>query len=202
MSNNTPAVWRTTLESVVPTKYGISLLAETIAEQVKAGEQEPLAVAIRLTAIESLAKQARELIAALDKRRFLEELNRLASSFAADPGNPGSYACKSCVRCANCMFCEGCVGCYGCTHCVSCEQCNNCSHCVDSKSLNACAYCVQSENCANSAYVYFSKSLADCTYCFGCVGLSKKDFHILNVPFSRNEYFELTKKLKRELGIK
>ena len=62
-TNNTPAVWRTTLESVVPTKYGISLLAETIAEQVKAGEQEPLAVAIRLNAIESLAKQARELIA-------------------------------------------------------------------------------------------------------------------------------------------
>lgn len=147
-------------------------------------------------------QQARELVAALDKRRFLEELGRLTSSFAADPGNPGSYACKSCVRCANCMFCEGCVGCYGCTHCFNCEQCNNCSHCVDSKSLNACAYCVQSENCANSAYVYFSKSLADCTYCFGCVGLSKKDFHILNVPFSRNEYFELTKKLKRELGLK
>lgn len=62
-TNNTPAVWRTTLEAVVPTKYGISLLAETIAEQVKAGEQEPLSVAVRLNAIESLAKQARELIA-------------------------------------------------------------------------------------------------------------------------------------------
>lgn len=63
MSNNTPAVWRTALHDVVPTKYGISLLAETIAEQVKSGEQEPLSVAVRLNAIESLAKQARELIA-------------------------------------------------------------------------------------------------------------------------------------------
>jgi hypothetical protein len=63
MNEKTPVVWKTTLEGVVPTKYGISLLAETIAEQVKAGEQEPLAVAVRLNAIESLAKQARELIA-------------------------------------------------------------------------------------------------------------------------------------------
>jgi hypothetical protein len=145
---------------------------------------------------------ARQLIASLDKRRFLDELHALTSSFAADPGNPGSYACKDCVRCANCMFCNGCEGCYGCTHCTRCVQCNNCSHCVDSTSLNACAYCVQSESCANSAYVYFSKNLSDCTYCFGCVGLAKRDFHILNVGFGRTEYFELVARLKRELGVK
>lgn len=147
-------------------------------------------------------KEVRELIASLDKRRFLDELGRLTTSFAADPGNPGSYACKDCVRCANCMFSVECEGCYGCTHCIRCQLCNNCSHCVDSKSLNACAYSVHSENCANSAYVYFSRNLSDCTYCFGCVGLTKKDFHILNVAFNRTEYFELVHKLKRELGVK
>lgn len=63
MEQNTPVVWKTTLDAVTPTKYGITLLAETIAEQVKTGQQEPLAVAVRLNAIESLAKQARELIA-------------------------------------------------------------------------------------------------------------------------------------------
>ena len=147
-------------------------------------------------------REARDLVASLDKRKFMEELGRLTNSFAADPGNPGSYACKDCVRCANCMFSIECEGCYGCTHCIRCELCNNCSHCVDSRSLNACAYSVQSENCANSAYVYFSRNLSDCTYCFGCVGMTKKDFHILNVGFSRTEYFELVLKLKRELGVK
>lgn len=142
-----------------------------------------------------------ELIASLDKRHFLEELALLGASFAADPGNPGSYACTGCERCANCMFCRDCEGCYGCTHCVDCERCNNCTHCVGSTSLNACAYCVNSEHCATSAYLYFSRSLSDCTYCFGCVGLSKKDFHILNQPFSRAQYFELTTRLKRELGV-
>ena len=146
--------------------------------------------------------EARALVAGLDRRKFLEELGRLTQGFAADPGNPGSYACEGCVRCANCMFCEDCEGCYSCTHCHRCTLCNNCTHCLDSKSLHGCAYCVQSENCATSAYLHFSRNLTDCNYCFGCVGLSKKDFHILNMPFSRQEYFDLTAKLKREMGVK
>ena len=36
----------------------------------------------------------------------------------------------------------------------------------------------------------------------GCVGLVKKDFHILNVGYSRKEYFEILEKLKRELGVR
>jgi hypothetical protein len=142
---------------------------------------------------------AREHVRGLDRRRFQEELNRLGLQFASDSGNPGSYACKACQRCANCMFCEACDACYQCTHCIRCSLCNNCSHCVDSKSLNACAYCESSDNCATSAYLVYCRNLSDCTYCFGCVGLSKKDFYILNVPFSRTEYFETIKRLKKEL---
>jgi hypothetical protein len=36
----------------------------------------------------------------------------------------------------------------------------------------------------------------DCTYCYGCVGLSKKEFHILNVPYDRKAYFALVKQLQ------
>jgi hypothetical protein len=43
---------------------------------------------------------------------------------------------------------------------------------------------------------------SDCNYCFGCVGLSGKDFHILNEPYGRTEYFALIGKLSRELGIR
>jgi hypothetical protein len=142
----------------------------------------------------------RQLIASLDKRGFLEQLARLTQGKAAEPDNVGSYECKSCVRCTTCMFCNECNTCYACTHCTRCELCNNCSHCSDSKSLQNCAYCVSSENCSHSAYLSFCKNLSDCTYCFGCVGLSKKDFHILNQPFSRQDYFELTKKLKTEIS--
>jgi hypothetical protein len=40
-----------------------------------------------------------------------------------------------------------------------------------------------------------------CTYGFGCVGLAKRDFHILNVPYDRQTYFALVAKLTRELRI-
>jgi hypothetical protein len=39
------------------------------------------------------------------------------------------------------------------------------------------------------------------TYCFGCVGISNKDFHILNEPYPRAAYFEITRRLAAELGI-
>jgi hypothetical protein len=43
--------------------------------------------------------------------------------------------------------------------------------------------------------------LSGCTYCFGCVGLSKKDFHILNEPYERQVYFEKVEGLRRALRI-
>jgi hypothetical protein len=157
----------------------------------------------RVQAPDPLAEQvaARATVAQLGKREFLEAFQRLAKNVAADPGNPGSYACEGCERCANCMFCRDCDSCYQCTHCTRCHLCNNCSHCVECKQCHHCAYCVQSENCTGSAYVVLCRQLSDCTYCFGCVGLSKKDFHILNVPFPRAEYFKVVARLKSELGI-
>jgi hypothetical protein len=144
---------------------------------------------------------ARGAVSALGRREFMEEYTKLARGFADDPGNPGSYGCTDCERCNNCMFCTGCDSCYQCTHCKGCELCTNCSHCVQCKSCSNCAYCVQSENCTQSAYLTLCKSLSDCNYCFGCVGLAKKDFHVLNVPFSRTEFFKVVARLKKELGI-
>jgi hypothetical protein len=62
--------------------------------------------------------------------------------------------------------------------------CHDCSHCEDS------------EACTGSAYLVQCSSCIDCTYCYGCVGLTKKEFHILNVGYSRTEYFALLKTLR------
>jgi hypothetical protein len=129
-----------------------------------------------------VTEEERARIGAIGKREFQELLSQLARDFTSDPGNPGSYACEGCSRCANCMFCRGCESCYHCTHCVRSELCNNCTHCVESKSC-------------------LSQNLSDCNYCLGCVGLSKKDFYILNVAFSRTEYFKAFNRLKKELGL-
>ncbi len=33
------------------------------------------------------------------------------------------------------------------------------------------------------------------------MGLQKKDFHILNVKYTRNEYFRIVKALREEMGF-
>ena len=60
---------------------------------------------------------------------------------------------------------------------------------------------MDSERCLSSAYLVRSSGCTGCNYCFGCVGLSRRDFHILNEPYDRATYFELTSRLARELRI-
>lgn len=47
---------------IMPTKFGLDLMAEAIAEQVKAGQINALAAVIRLNAMETLTKMVREKI--------------------------------------------------------------------------------------------------------------------------------------------
>ena len=65
----------------------------------------------------------------------------------------------------------------------------------------ACHHCIECESCTRSSYLVRSVAVSDSTYCFGCVGLSGKDFHILNEPYDRTTYFEITRRLSRELSV-
>lgn len=49
------------------------------------------------------------------------------------------------------------------------------------------------------SYLVRCAAMAQCTYCFGCVGLSHKDYHILNQPYDRSAYFALSQALMRKL---
>jgi hypothetical protein len=137
----------------------------------------------------------------LSRRDFQAELDRLARAYARQEENPRSISCRGCARCVSCMFCTDCEECARCTHCTRCRSSSNLTHCVDCTGLHDCAYCVQSEGCAHSNYLVLCRSCSECTYCFGCVGLDKADFHVLNVKYTRSEYFRIVKALEEELGI-
>ncbi len=137
----------------------------------------------------------------LNKRDFLKALNTLERSFSGTSDNPGSYRCERCDSCAECMFCSDCSVCYKCTYCQDCKSCTNCTHCHDCNDCHRSSYCVQSNHCTGSSYVIMSRNCSDCTFCFGCVGLVRKEFHVLNKPLDRKTYFEVVAKLKKELGI-
>jgi len=79
-------------------------------------------------------------------------------------------------------------------------MCSDCTQCRASRHLVNCQHCEASESCSNCAYVLHSIRLTGCSYCFGCVGLCGADFHILNQPYARGEYFALTRELARELA--
>ena len=49
-----------------------------------------------------------------------------------------------------------------------------------------------SENCVDSSLIYDCRG---CSNCFGCVGLRKKQYHIFNEPYTKEEYLEKIKKL-------
>ena len=127
----------------------------------------------------------------------LAELKAQYSDRAAE--NPQSFQLKNCRSCSACMFCTTCEDCYRCTHCERSNQCSNCTHCKDCESCHQSAYCTASARCVGCKYLEKCEACAECTYCFGCVGLSKKDFHILNEPYDKKTYFELVAKLRKVL---
>lgn len=114
----------------------------------------------------------------------------------------------ACVECSGCIACQGSTFCKDserlsrCHYCVRCELCSESSHCRDCRLVVACHHCLDCESCTRSSYLVRSVSVSDSNYCFGCVGLSGKDFHILNEPYDRATYFEITRRLARELDLR
>ncbi len=133
----------------------------------------------------------------LDAGDFDRAFLALKSAHQGAAENLQGFALKDCRHCSSCMFCTGCDACYRCTHCVGCVQSSNCTHCVDCTGCHHSAYCKDSLRCVGSKYLEHCESCADCTYCFGCVGLAKKEFHILNKPYDKRTYFDVVAKLRK-----
>jgi hypothetical protein len=138
---------------------------------------------------------------ALSRSDFEAELRRLSQGHEQRTDNERCIECTGCERCTDCTFCKGGKALTRCHYCVDSQRCTESTHCRNCRDLTGCNHCVASERCAGCAYVYKSVDCNGCTYCFGCVGLTKKDFHILNKPYDRSTYFAVTARLVRELGL-
>lgn len=136
----------------------------------------------------------------MDKPTFETRFRELLSAFQRTKENAGCLACEGCESCVDCTFCKRCTKTVRSNYCTDCHGCTECSHCTESRDLHGCTHCHASERCRGSAYLVRSVDCSSCTYCYGCVGLTRKDFHILNEPYERAAYFETVKKLERALG--
>lgn len=135
------------------------------------------------------------------RRQFEQALAALKREHSADKSNPGSYGCVDCERCYHCMFTTGSTDCFYCTYCTDCVSCTHCTHCRECEECHNSSYCTRSKNCTNSSYLILCQECEECVFCFGCVGLVKKEFHILNQRFSRDQYFRIVAELKASFGI-
>ena len=138
---------------------------------------------------------------AMNRTEFLSELGKLQRAYEAEQPSMGCIASTNVRACSHCMFSDDLTGCHHCTHCSSCTDSTNLSHSTGCASCHSSAYLTDCTGCSKSAYLIRSIGCTECNYCFGCVGLAKKDFHILNVKYKRDEYFKRLKALKKELGL-
>lgn len=82
-------------------------------------------------------------------------------------------------NCCDLSYSNKCELCYG---CIDSEECYNgnflqdCERCVD------CSFCYDCVSCQN---------------CFGCVGLRRAEYHIFNVPYSKEAYAKKLTEVKK-----
>lgn len=72
--------------------------------------------------------------------------------------------------------------------CINDELCANCCGCIDSYSLKNSSWSI-------GRYSEYLDICIDCEYCFGCVGLKKKKYCILNKQYSKEEYETLRERI-------
>jgi hypothetical protein len=138
----------------------------------------------------------------MTKAEFETRLQKLLSAHARETSNVRCLQCEGCERCTESTFCTRGSGLVRCHYCDGSSDCTDSSHLVRCKGCLASQHCTECERCTQCAYLVRCVGMSGCTYCFGCVGLSRKDFHILNEPYERQEYFDLSARLSRELGQK
>jgi hypothetical protein len=132
---------------------------------------------------------------------FEQRFRELAKAHESGTQNVGCLGCERCERCADSTFLVECRNVARSQYCRSCVDCTECSHSVSCTACFGCSHCERCERCLASAYLVRSIACSGCTYCFGCVGLAKKDFHILNEAYDREAYFARVAELRRAMRI-
>ncbi|MEK7528649.1 MAG: hypothetical protein AAB592_02700 [Patescibacteria group bacterium] len=98
------------------------------------------------------------------------------------------FACFDINKCEDCMYmnntieCRDCMDCsnfyfdnelsYECVAGTYCYNCNFCYSVFESQNMEYCEQCYNSSDC------------------FGCIGLKRKQYYILNKPHSKEDYFK------------
>ena len=104
-----------------------------------------------------------------------EEIRTAARKVQRLEESSGCSDYSDCSYCYDYSDCSYCSDCYGCFDCSGCSGCSGCSYCFD------CSYCSDCSGCFD---------------CFSCFNLRSKQYHILNIKLTKEEYEKKIKELK------
>lgn len=105
---------------------------------------------------------------------------------------------KNCYLCFNCNSSEDClygVAFFNCKQCMDIYQADDNELSYEIFNSDHSYNLKYSFNCSNSRDSYFLLNCSDCMDCFGCVNLRHKQYHIFNVPYSKEEYAQKIKSM-------
>lgn len=96
-----------------------------------------------------------------------------------------SYLVAGCVKNENCMYGHIVWKCQDCIDCLYCYESRWCYECIDCVQCHGLSYSRDCDNCSDGMFLVHC---IGCRDCFGCVGLQNKQYHIFNIPYSKQEY--------------
>ncbi len=105
----------------------------------------------------------------------------------------GAFQVQECQDGGYLMECKKVTDSWDITVLEQAELCYQISSCHVMHNCNFCFFCVE---CSD---VEFGECLMSCQHCFGCISLHRKKYHILNEPYSAEEYFKKVAELKDQL---
>lgn len=116
------------------------------------------------------------------------------------------YHSKNCFNSFDIYNCEDCANVY--EQVVGCKDTFDSTHALNSElsyeliSIDKAYHCHNCFFCLNINDCEFCESIFNCEHCFGCNYLRSKKYHILNQPYSPEDYEKKVAEIKTELKSK
>jgi hypothetical protein len=159
---------------------------------------------------QKLLPQLKEMPEAEVRRKLQEIIFKIPQVHAEQIENNNSDYCDYAYFNNNCYYCFDCAYDEDSGYLVTsynCKDCWNSNNLVRSEQSAECAYSEDLYNCfkvsdsSRCTDSYYLEDCNDCHDCFGCVKLANKSYCILNIQYTKDEYFKKLEDLKRELGL-
>lgn len=108
------------------------------------------------------------------------------------------YMCFDCSHSQDSGYMEYSHFCNDCWESLYALNCERCTNALFSSECHSCYEILRCARCYDSFYLY---NCFDCHDCFGCAFLTNKQYCILNIQYTKEEYEQKVKDLRKEMGI-